>query len=58
MKQNEKRILKEELEERVMKRYRDCNPEEDIEDEEIRPLIEEKMKKIKKVKLETYISLD
>ena len=33
MKQNEKRILKEELEERVMKRYRDCNPEEDIEDE-------------------------
>ena len=51
IKVNDRRILKSNLEEKVLKRYREGNPESDLADEELRPLIEEKTRKLKKVKI-------
>ena len=58
IKENDSCILKEDLEEKTLKRYKETNPESDLKDEELKSLIMEKALKLKKVKTQTYIKLE
>lgn len=58
IKESGKKVLLEELEGQVLKRYKQFGPDEDYEDKDLKQVFLDKLSKIKKVKQQTYVLLE